>query len=82
MPGWLTTHHDKMYSVSRTDYQTNGSVDGGVYSFRKHYAQEGQGAAAGSNYDIGLLSNASTGGKGGVACDMSRDGETTGVASF
>jgi hypothetical protein len=82
MPGWLTTHNDKIYSVSRTDYPANSSVNGGVFAFQKHYAQEGQRAAAGSNYSLGLLSSADTGGKGGVACDVSRDGRTIGVASM
>jgi len=70
MPGWLTTHNDKIYSVSRTDYPANSSMNGGVFAFQKHYAQEGQRAAAGSNYSLGLLSSADTGGKGGVACEM------------
>ena len=80
IPGWLTTHNDKIYSVSRTDYPDNRFVNGGVFAFQKHYSQEGQRVAAGSNYSLGLLSNASTGGKGGVACDISRDGRT-GVTS-
>jgi hypothetical protein len=29
MPGWLTTHNDKKYSASRTDYPSNSSVNGG-----------------------------------------------------
>ena len=57
-------------------------MNGGVFAFQKHYAQEGQRAAAGSNYSLGLLSSADTGGKGGVACDVSRDGRTIGVASM
>jgi 6-phosphogluconolactonase len=82
MPGGLTTHNDKIYSISRTDYLTNSSIDGGVFGFQKHYAQEGQRAAPGSNYTLVLLSNASTGGNGGVACDVSRDGRTIGVANM
>ena len=81
-PGWLTTHNDKIYSVSRTGYPANSSVNGGVFAFQKHYAQEGQRAAAASNYSLGLLSSADTGGEGGVACDVSRDGRTIGVASM
>jgi 6-phosphogluconolactonase len=82
MPGWLTTHNDKIYSVSRTDYPNNNSVDGGVFGFQKQYAQGGQRAAAGNNYGLGLLTNASTGGEGGVACDVTRDGRTIGVANM
>lgn len=80
-PDRLTTHNDKIYSVSRTDYPDNRFVNGGVFAFQKHYAQ-GQRVAAGSNYGLGLLGNASTGGKGGVACDVSRDGRTIGVTGM
>lgn len=82
MPDWLTIHNDKIYSVSRTDYPDNRFVNGGVFAFQKHCVQEGQRAAAGSNYGLGLLGNASTGGKGGVACDVSRDGRTIGVTGM
>lgn len=82
MPGWLTSHNDKIYSVSRTDYPSNSSAEGGVFGFQKRYSQEGQRAAAGNNYSLALLNNASTGGEGGVACDVSRDGRTIGVANM
>jgi 6-phosphogluconolactonase len=82
MPGWLTTRNDKIYSVSRTGYPTHSSVDCGVFAFQKRHAQEGQRVTAESNYSLGLLNNTSTGDKGGVACDVSRDGRTIGVASM
>jgi hypothetical protein len=65
-----------------TDYPANSSVNGRVFAFQKHYAQGGQRAVAGSNYNLVLLSNANTGGKGGVACDVSRDGRTIGVGGM
>lgn len=82
MPGWLTTHNDKVYSVSRTHFPTNNSVTGGIFAFQKHHAPQGQRAAPGGNYSLELLSNDTTGGRGGVACDVSRDGRTIAAASM
>jgi hypothetical protein len=50
--------------------------------FQMHYTKEGQRAAAVSNYSLGLLSNVSTDGKGGVACNVSRGDREIGVTSM
>ncbi len=82
MPGWLTTHNDKIYSVSRTHFPTNDSAVGGVFAFQKHPALDGERAAPGQIYSLELLSNASSGGLGGVYCDISPDGGTLSVANM
>ena len=82
MPGWLTAHNDKIYSVSRTRFPNASAADGGVFAFQKYPALEGHQAAPGDDYSLSLLSNTSSGGLGGVFCDVSRDGQTLSVADM
>ena|SRR5271155_430249 len=78
MPGWLTAHDDKVYSVSRTYFPNNNSIDGGVFSF-----QELQKPTSSGILDtLAPINSVSSGGLGGVACDVSRDGKTIGVANM
>lgn len=79
MPGWLTTHNDKIYTVSRTQFPTVNSTSGGVFSFKPH---DGQARSCAKGFGLTLLSNASSEGLGSVACDVSRDGRTIAVANM
>lgn len=75
LPGWITQYKDNFYSVSRTEYPTPGSIDGGVFAFS---IKEG-------NYrhsNLVPLNSVSTGGQGGVYADVSRDGQTISVANM
>lgn len=74
-PGWITQYKDNFYSVSRTQYPTSSSVDGGVFAFRK-----GERIDHHSNLDI--LNSVSSGGRGAVYVDVSRDGRTISVANM
>ncbi|KAF7180789.1 hypothetical protein CNMCM7691_010080 [Aspergillus felis] len=74
-PGWITQYKENFYSVSRTQYPTLSSVDGGVFAFHKR-----EGNARHSNLD--LLNSVSSGGRGAVYVDVSRDGRTISIANI
>jgi 6-phosphogluconolactonase (cycloisomerase 2 family) len=74
-PGWITQYKENFYSVSRTQYPTLSSIDGGVFAFHKR-----EGNARHSNLD--LLNSVSSGGRGAVHVDVSRDGRTISIANM
>ena len=82
MPGWLMSHNEKIYPVSRTYFPTNNSAAGGVFAPQKHPALYGRRAVSGQSYSLELLSNASSDGIGGVYPDVSPDGQTLPVANM
>ncbi|KAK9238772.1 putative isomerase YbhE [Lipomyces kononenkoae] len=81
MPGWLTLWEDKLFSISRTHFPTNASASGGAFSFQKYRSQRREEGSAPS-WSLELLSNITSGGLGGVYCDVSRDGRTLSVANI
>lgn len=74
LPGWITQYKDDFYTVSRTEYSTPSSIDGGVFAFHRT-EDDGQ-----SNLE--RLNSVSSGGQGGVYVDVSRDGRTISVANM
>ena len=76
LPGWITQYKDHFYSVSRTEYPTASSVDGGVFAF---FAFDKRGN---HHSKLDLLNSVSSGGQGGVYVDVSRDGRTVSVANM
>ncbi|KAK9369524.1 putative isomerase YbhE [Lipomyces kononenkoae] len=80
MPGWLMTRGDKIYSISRTHFPTNASISGGLFSFKKYwrYGEEDTHGGLGMSF----VSSVTSGGVGGVYCDVSRDGRTISAANI
>lgn len=76
MPGWLSPYQDKIYSISRTGYPNNGSIDGGVYAWKKTKS------AASAFESLESLGSVDSMGAGGVYCDVSPDGRTLSVANM
>lgn len=74
LPGWITQYKDNLYTVSRTQYPTLSSVDGGVFAF--HRAEDD------GHSNLERLNSVSSGGQGGVYVDVSRDGRTISVANM
>lgn len=74
-PGWITQYKESFYSVSRTEYPTPSSIDGGVFAFHKRDGNDRH-----SNLD--LLNSVSSGGQGAVYVDVSRDGRTISIANM
>lgn len=64
-PGWICNRDEFVYAVSRTQYQHNDSESGGVFSFKESR----------QNGDLRPLGDVSSNGKGGVYCDISKDGK-------
>ena len=81
-PGWLSAHKDKIYSVSRSKYPDNSSVDGGVFAFQKHVAGGWHRQTDRGDYSLQQFSNMSSGGTAAVYCDVSPDGQTMAVANM
>lgn len=81
-PGWLTSHDNKIYSVSRTQFPTVNSTSGDVYSFQPHNGESKFGAKDSRDFGLTPLSNMSSEGKGSVACAVSKDGHTIAVANI
>ncbi|OCL15230.1 putative isomerase YbhE [Glonium stellatum] len=79
MPGWVTTHEDKLYSIARTHYPTTHSTSGGVFSFQRNRLQ---GHNTTGNYSLQSINSVSSKGTSSVACDVSKDGKTIGVANI
>jgi 6-phosphogluconolactonase (cycloisomerase 2 family) len=75
LPGWITQYEDNFYSVSRTEYPTPSSVDGGVFAF---HVKEGNDRHS----QLDHLNSISSGGQGAVYVDVSRDGRTISVANM
>ncbi|KAI9152306.1 6-phosphogluconolactonase [Paramyrothecium foliicola] len=63
-PGWICTNSENVYSVARTFYPTNASDSGGVYSWLNERGES----------ELQPLSDVSSQGRGGVHCDVSKDG--------
>lgn len=70
MPGWLTSHGNKIYSISRTNFPDNTSTSGGLFAFAKDDSRSSATQA------LTLLNQVSSEGLGGVYCDISPDGRT------
>lgn len=70
-PQWLRLNGDKLYSVSRTEFPEANDTSGGLFSFDRS-----EGGA------LNLLNNVTSGGLGGVYCDISRDGRTLTAANM
>lgn len=62
-PNWVTSHGDKIYSISRTAYPDGRSSSGGVFSFQHDGTR------------FGAISQASSHGKGGCHISVSPDGK-------
>ncbi|KIX03629.1 uncharacterized protein Z518_07182 [Rhinocladiella mackenziei CBS 650.93] len=76
MPGWLTSYHHKIYSISRTAFPDNDTKSGGVFAFQEPPASAARGTL------LTFLDKESSNGDGGVYCDVNRDGKTLAAANI
>lgn len=72
MPNWVTSHGDKVYSISRSNYAGSKSSSGGVHAF-----QQGQGGTG-----LKSIGQASSNGKGGCHLEVSPDGKALAAANI
>ncbi len=76
LPQWLTSHQKIVYSVSREQFPTSNDTSGGIFSFKATKTSDN------SSYPLTVQSNSTSGGRGAVACDVSRDGRTIAAANM
>ncbi|CAJ2512103.1 Uu.00g077280.m01.CDS01 [Anthostomella pinea] len=81
-PGWLHACGDRLYAVSRDQFLDETDVSGGLFAFSKAAGSSGSGSNNGSGSPWDLISSDSSGGQGGVYCDISRDGRTLAAANI
>ncbi|KAK5955685.1 hypothetical protein OHC33_003326 [Knufia fluminis] len=75
-PDWLTSHNDKIYSISRTNYPGTTSGSGGLFAL-----EEQSTPSLGTN-NLTLLNSVSSHGLGGIHCDVSPDGTLLSAANI
>lgn len=75
-PQWVTQYETNIYSVSRQDFSVTDTNDGGIFAFARHWDW-----SWGSS-SLKQLDAIESGGKGGVFCDVSRDGRTLSAANM
>ncbi|MCJ1478746.1 hypothetical protein MMC13_007430 [Lambiella insularis] len=71
MPGWLVRRDQILYSISRSNFTGPSDPNGGLFAFE-----------APANGPLKQISNATTGGLGGVAFDISPDGKSLASANI
>lgn len=76
-PQWLTSHKDKLYTISRTKYPDDASTSGGVFVFQRPPA-----SAKSAGTLLKLVDTESSHGRGGVHCDVSHDGKVLAAANI
>jgi hypothetical protein len=81
LPQWLTSHEKTVYSVSREQFPTVNDTSGGIFSFRA-VINAHQTKKSDKYYPLTFKSKSTSGGRGAVACDVSRDGRTVATANM
>ncbi|KAK5059799.1 hypothetical protein LTR84_009682 [Exophiala bonariae] len=78
MPGWLASHQDKIYSISRLHYPDESFESGGLFAFR----QSATSSSSEPGKGLSLINEQRSTGKGGVHIDISPDGRVLAAANI